>query len=1178
MIRERTPRTFVNKRNWQPPSTSPRGATRGLAGLTLAVCLASCATVRAESLPVSADAHIEGNAPDSNFGTSPVLSIAQTDLGGNKAYLQFDASTWGATNLGRVESLHLVWAGSTNITRTLYVCLITGAGANDWTEGALTWSNAPGNNVSGTARGFVAYPGQTVTPLGSVQYTMRSPRELTIPFSAGSAEGNALLSALNTGTRKATVGVGYNSSQSTTVGIYSKEYDGGMSAASLELSLSADPVPPMTDPQLFDRLDLDRPGLSAVKAAVATNNLTLAKAELAAYFRQRTGLFHYVDAHDPAKSVTNPAGALQGARPLVNRTGDFDAQYWNGDVFDWRRAPISYKERMYFFSTFGQAAAVETGNDVARALVNLVRSFAWQYHSPAAPGGDMWATMNTGIRMRSGWPTAFQCLLHSPAFTDEDILLFLKTVWDQTDYIYRNPSDTSNWLTFEMAGLYTSGVVYPEFRDAEAWRRLACETAMTDVNRGWLPDGMSIEKSASYGSFFSNYYVMYDLARFVGRLDEFNFISFPSLTERLFDAYLKLMTPDRRTPCLNDGGQAEVVNILSTGLEYFTNREDFRWIVSQGKEGTQPGFTSVAFPYAGYLVARSGWETNANYLMCDAGPVGYRHAHQDKLNLVVWAYGRQILFDSPQPGESDDWTYLNFLRDTFSHSTGLVDNRPQRRRWYSAPHPSQMPYQPLTDFAWEITETGAWAAGCFTNSYGRAGSMGNDSYPYKAGSNFYDGWGAPAGQFRQVAYIAPDIFVVQDWFVPNDTAGHTYEIRWQFNSTAVAVSGFRAQSTDSGQPNLAVIPLQTNDLTVAAVSAQLTPEVMGWRLVSGNIMPATTLRHARTGIGSRGFLTLLLPLRKGATADAVTFQDQSGVIALRIGDGREYSIHPAAGPGERLLVEDAGFSGDVLPVVRDAHIDGTSPASNFGAADVLAIGQTALGGHKAYLLFNASVLGARQAQRVAQLRVNWSASTSITRTLAFNLITGTNTATGKRANDWTETGLTWQNAPGNNVALSNREFAAFPGESVTPLGTAQYVAGNPRELNLPIAANSAAEAALLAALNTGDRKLTIGVSYNSSQSTTVGIYSKEREDGRWGATLWLVLTPASPSLRWRGFVDGQPVLELDGPRGASYTIMASTNLIDWSDVATQDVTVPPVLWTDQADPTAPQRYYRLRVQ
>ena len=104
------------------------------------------------------------------------------------------------------------------------------------------------------------------------------------------------------------------------------------------------------------------------------------------------------------------------------------------------------------------------------------------------------------------------------------------------------------------------------------------------------------------------------------------------------------------------------------------------------------------------------------------------------------------------------------------------------------------------------------------------------------------------------------------------------------------------------------------------------------------------------------------------------------------------------------------------------------------------------------------------------------------------------------------------------------------------------------------------------------------MSYNSSQSTTVGIYSKEREDGRWGATLWLVLAPASPSLRWRGFVDGQPVLELDGPRGASYTIMASTNLIDWSDVATQDVTVPPVLWTDQADPTAPQRYYRLRVQ
>lgn len=887
-----------------------------LGGLVLAACLAAGSGAHAASLVVSADAHIDGTNKTTNFGTNDVLSLKQSDLGGNKAYLLFDASAWGATNLSRVESLRLVWSASTNMTRTIAASLIAGSGANDWTETGITWNNAPANNVVGTDRNFVAYPGQTVTSLGSIQYAAGTPPELVISLGAGTTQEKALRDVLNMGTRKATLGVSYNSSHSTAVSIHARETDGGIYAAALEVVAGSAPTPPMTDPQLFARLNLELPGLAAVKAAVATNNLSAAKTELARYYRERTGLFHYIDAHNPAQGVPNPASVLQSAQPLVNRTGDYAAHYWDGDIFDWGAASMSSKERMYFFETFGKAAAVETGNDVARALVNLIRSFAWQHRSPSTLSGGMWATMSVGIRMRTGWPTAFQCLLHSPAFTDEDIVLFLKTVWDQTDYIYRNPSETSNWLTFEMAGLYTSGVVYPEFRDAAEWRRLACETALDDTERGWLPDGMSIEKSASYGTFFSNYYVMYDLARFVGRLAEFNFITFPTRTERLFEAYVKLMAPDRWTPCVNDGGQADVAGVLSTGLAYFPDRDDFRWIVTKGQGGTRPAFTSVAFPYAGYLVLRSGWETNAHYLFFDAGPVGYRHAHQDKLNVVMWAYGRQILLDSPQPGESGDWTYLNYLRDTFSHSTGLVDNRPQRRRWYNAPHPNQMPYQPLNDFAVAITEGGAWAAGSYTGSYGRAGSIGNDSYPYKTPSNFYESWGTPARHYRQIAFAAPDIFVVQDWFVPNDAASHTYEIRWQLDSTAVTLNAPRAQTADAAAPNLAVIPLRADGLQVSKVSGQLTPEVMGWKLSGSTLRATTTLRHIRTGPGAHSFLTLLYPLQKGASANGVSFQETNGVISLSTGDGRVYSIRPAAQSTSTLVIEDAGFKdtdGDGIP-------------------------------------------------------------------------------------------------------------------------------------------------------------------------------------------------------------------------------------------------------------------------
>jgi hypothetical protein len=894
-----------------------------------------------------ADAHIEGARPSENFGTNHVLSLAQSTLGGDKAYLLFDASGWGETNLTRIESLRVVWAGSTNITRTLAASLITGSSANDWSETTITWNNAPGNNVLSTDRNFVAFPGQTVTTLGSVQYASGNPRELIIPFGAGSAQENALLTALNTGDRKATIGVNYNSSQTTAVFIYSREHEGGIHAAAIEVS-GLVPVPPLSDGAFFARLNLDHPGLEAVRSAVMANNLPLARTELARYYRQRTGVFHYVDAQDPAASVANPASSLQSARPLVERTGSFDAQYWVGDVFDWDRADIRYKERMYFFSNFGEAAAVEQGDEVARALVNLVRSFAYQYRSPASPSGGMWATMNVGIRMRTGWPTAFQCLLQSPAFTDDDIVLFLKTVWDQTDYIYRNPSETSNWLTFEMAGLYTSGVVYPEFRDAVQWRRLACQTALNDIDRGWLPDGMSIEKSASYGTFFSNYFFIYDLAQFVGRLSEFNLDQFPVRTERLYEAYLKLMSPDRLTPCINDGSQVDVPGILASALTHFPHREDFRWIATRGKAGVQPAVTSLTFPFAGYVVLRSGWETNANYLFCDAGPVGYRHAHQDKLQVVMWSYGRQILMDSPQAPETGDWTYPNYFRDTFSHSTGLVDNRPQRRRWYNAPHPRDMPYQPLEDFHAEIREGGAWAAGSYTGSYGKAGSIGNDSYPYKVPSNFYESWGTPASHHRQIAYAAPDIFIVQDWLVPNDAAAHTYEIRWQLDSTAVTVAGARAQTTDNNLANLAIIPIQSDGLQVVAVSAQSSPEIMGWKVLNGQIRSATTVRHIRAGTGPRSFLTLLYPLRKGASAGGVAFEHQDGVVSLHTGDGRVYSIRPAAQPGGRLIIDNAAFfdtDGDGIPDWWEMKYFGGPTAAQ--ASALSANGKNTI--HEAYL-------------------------------------------------------------------------------------------------------------------------------------------------------------------------------------------------------------------------------------
>ncbi len=85
-------------------------------------------------------------------------------------------------------------------------------------------------------------------------------------------------------------------------------------------------------------------------------------------------------------------------------------------------------------------------------------------------------------------------------------------------------------------------------------------------------------------------------------------------------------------------------------------------------------------PYAGYFVMRSGWETDASYYaVLDAGPLGYGHVHQDKLNLVVWAWGRELLFDGGG-GSYERSKWRAYATDTFGHNTVLVDGKPQRRQ------------------------------------------------------------------------------------------------------------------------------------------------------------------------------------------------------------------------------------------------------------------------------------------------------------------------------------------------------------------------------------------------------------------------------------------------------------------------------------------------------------------
>ncbi|MFI4910749.1 MAG: heparinase II/III family protein [Sedimentisphaeraceae bacterium JB056] len=659
----------------------------------------------------------------------------------------------------------------------------------------------------------------------------------------------------------------------------------------------------LSDEEFFSKLDLSNDKLSEVRKAVEAQDNDAAIKALADYFRNRPLKGHWWNkSFEPLDQDTGQQSFDNTFMKLYEKSSPYDQKKWNDDgSYNWLNSG-GREQRMYFFSNLGIAWRHSKDQRVVDVFTNLCNSWIAQFpqDKKANPG---WTTLSMGIRLRSGWGDSFAAFSKSPQWNDEDMFVFIKSFYEQAHHLRENHSATSNWLTFELAGLYSAGILFPEFKEAADWRNHCIEIAVDDIERGWLPDGVSIELSLGYGQFFSNFLHIADMADETGHADE-KTARLSQDCERLFTPYLQIMSPNRYTPAINDNHAVNVPKFLDQAAKRYTDRKDFLWASTNGKEGDAPKYLSVAFPYAGLLGIRSGWEKNDNFLCFVAGPVGYRHAHQDKLSILLNAYGRDIIFDpgaNAYSGGNKNELYQQYSYDTFSHSTALVDNRPQRRKWYNNPHPDSMPYEEVPEFQYQISNDRVWARSFYDEHYGKAGSVGNDAYPYKDGGNFKQDWTKPATHERQIFYISPDVFIVQDIFVPTDDTEHSYDVRWQIDSVKTQLENNIFSTTDPKLPNLAIAAVNTDGLETATVTAQSSPEVMGWKVIDADKPePATTLRHIKKGKGTQEFLTLLLPLKPEQACPKIDSRQVGDRVILRFDSGRIITIAPAAGRNSRL--------------------------------------------------------------------------------------------------------------------------------------------------------------------------------------------------------------------------------------------------------------------------------------
>ena len=610
---------------------------------------------------------------------------------------------------------------------------------------------------------------------------------------------------------------------------------------------------------LLDTLDRGRPELRTISTPH----------ELAEYFRHRTRPLFNLPDKSPPPDLESAERAIRHRFISIGIPHDFGPQIdWSFDKTaeaglapnnEWTWQLNRHAEWLAL------ARAYSATHDEKYAREFVAQMTAWVRDCPmpetaANVPRSAWRTIETGIRAAQVWPEVWYRFLHSPAMTDDALLAFLGAFIDHARHLMAFHT-TGNWLAMEGNGLFHVGVLFPEFKDAASWRDTAAKWIYAELDNQVYPDGVQIELSSGYHHVsLNNFLQVYRIARL-------NNVALPGdflkRLEKMYDFDVYGAAPSRRLPGVQDGSDYEVRPAMREAAELFPDRPDFLWYASDGARGRPPAEASHAFPYAGYYVQRSGWDSNARWLWFDGGPFGYGHQHEDKLEIIVEAYGKSFLVD---PGnytyERSKWR--SYFIDSPSHNVVLVDGQAQRRRGAR----DRMEYvvkEPLPH-VWATSKESDYVEATFDEAFG--GDVGRG-----------------VQHTRAVLFVKPDFWVMMDRLTAVDGKEHTYEPLFHFDCP-VKAEGLRVRTQNPGEANLTVLARADAGLGVHIVEGRQDP-VQGW-LTKGisAVRPAPVAIYRAQGktmcllyalapapAGVRDPLRAMEPLGGDPAAARIEFQD-----------------------------------------------------------------------------------------------------------------------------------------------------------------------------------------------------------------------------------------------------------------------------------------------------------------
>jgi len=442
-------------------------------------------------------------------------------------------------------------------------------------------------------------------------------------------------------------------------------------------------------------LDLSMPDLAPIPSLLASGDVKGARKVFADHVRRtlRPGKFlaeWLAKKRTPAERRALEAKAAMSMRREFHTLGT--PWRFEGGKVEWEFNPVfnGYREWNYHTAYFdcGEPLAalylLAKDEKLAESWKELLLSFIEYNPVPigAGPGATKcWRSLDSSARTLF-MSHQLHAFITSPVCDDAFLVTFFRSMWEHGRRLRTGHAYGGNWLTNEMSSLARISFLYPFFKDALEWRAYSIDRLQKELDWQVYPDGFQSELAPGYHcGVITHFLWLVELAADYGATLP---PEYQKKVEGMFEVFTHLARPDLRVPGVNDSGDVRASARMDKAVKFFPRRDDFLWLYTSRAKGRPPAWLSCEMPYAGFAAMRDSWREDGVWGFLDGGPFGMAHQHEDKLNFLMSAYGKNMIVEAGTYAY-DTSKMREYVLSTRSHNTIRIDGFDQNRyrgyRW-----------------------------------------------------------------------------------------------------------------------------------------------------------------------------------------------------------------------------------------------------------------------------------------------------------------------------------------------------------------------------------------------------------------------------------------------------------------------------------------------------------------